>query len=78
MPSEKPRALIIAVAIALVLGVLSGPSPAQAAPFGGADSVLNGSDFTAISVDGWNVDGTAIWTNTADEWAEYQVDLAAG
>ncbi len=84
MLSRTSRALAASFAFLLVIGLLTTPNPASAAPYVGADLVLDGSEFSALSGfhnppdPGWNVDGSAIWTNTSDEWAEYEVELTAG
>lgn len=85
VPKSKVfRAVAVLVSLFLLTAQSVTASPAAAAPYVGADIVVNGSDYTAVSAladpptEGWWVDGTAIWSNTDQQWAEYEVDLTAG
>ncbi len=73
---HRSRLLVAILAMALACAATL-PAIAGAAPFVGADVAVNGSDFSVASGQ-WTVDGTAVVSNVADEWVEYQVDLTAG
>ncbi len=85
MLSRTTRAVASTLVLTLAVALPTTPGSVDAAPYVGADLVFDGSDFSAVSAlksspteDGWTIEGSAIWTNTADQWAEYDVELTAG
>jgi hypothetical protein len=78
------RSLGILAGLILILGLTT---TSWALPYEGADIMLNGNDFSAISDIGttpqsggheWYEEGDTIYTNWANEWVKYSAYLTKG
>ncbi len=78
------RNLVFLLGIIFILGI---SATAWSLPYGEADIILNGKDFSNISALGttprsggneWYIEGDSIWTAWAGQWVEYTAYLTAG